>query len=289
MLKPFLGINITEDKSNEAFNGQEFVAAKVSSIQADMLEKAVDRVEAQENQSKLPRPLRIIRGASMMIGLVCVCGILRGLGGDDGVTLAQAYENAGWVFWIAGVCLAVWGLLTLWAKYRERTVVDSDETKRVISTAERLTKNSYAELGVPETAANIDILMFQYVEKKGKIVPHSFGPAAFIACDCKAFTQNGFLCLADADQRYDFPLSEMRCIVTVKKNVAIPAWNKNIPTNKPPYKEYKLRIDDYGCIHFKPYYILELEHNGETWGIYFPSYELPTIERLTGHHPEQND
>ena len=27
---------------------------------------------------------------------------------------------------------------------------------------------------------------------------------------------------------------------------------------------------------------LELEHEGETWGIYFPCYELPVFEELTG-------
>jgi hypothetical protein len=31
----------------------------------------------------------------------------------------------------------------------------------------------------------------------------------------------------------------------------------------------------------KPYHILELEKDGETYGIYFPAYELAAIESLT--------
>lgn len=285
-MKPFLGINITKNKNQEDFNGTEFITRKVSSLQAEQLEKAVEHVSAQEEKSSLAKPFRIAQFIFMMLGLVCVYGTVRALGGENDLTLAQAYQNAPAIFWIGGGSLVIWGLLAFWGRTRKQQVETSDESRRAISYAEQVVSNGYSELGVPSTAANMDVLMFRYVEKMGKIVPRSFGPVAYIACDCKVFTENGNLCITDANQRYEFPLSEIRSIETVKKDIAIPTWNKDIPTNKPPYKQYKLRIDSYGFIHCKPYYILHLEHNGEDWGIYFPSYELPTIETLTGHHPE---
>ena len=37
----------------------------------------------------------------------------------------------------------------------------------------------------------------------------------------------------------------------------------------------------------KAYHILELEHGGENYGIYFPCWELPVFERLTGLNAEE--
>lgn len=285
-MKPFLGIDITKDKNNAELNGQEFVTKKVSAIHADMRDQAVEDIEKQEDSAKLPKVFRTLNMCCMFVGLVSLSGIIRALGGEKNITIAQAYQNAPAIFWICGICLAAWGILTVWGRKKQNSVAESSETKQAASRADYFINTSYTELGVPEHAENFDVLLFRYAEKKGQIVPRSLGPVTFIACDSKIFTENGNLCLADADQRYEFPMSGLRRIVTVKKDAAVPAWNKEIPTNKAPYKQYKLRIDSYGFIHFKPYYILELEHNGETWGIYFPSYELPTIEKLTGHHPE---
>ena len=94
--------------------------------------------------------------------------------------------------------------------------------------------------------------------------------------------ENDRLCLTDLESRFEFPLAELRRIRTVRKKISIPTWNKETAPDEDIYKPYKLSVDGYECIHFKPYHILELEHEGETWGIYFPCYELPVFEELTG-------
>ena len=53
-------------------------------------------------------------------------------------------------------------------------------------------------------------------------------------------------------------------------------------------KELPRLSNQYGY-SVKPYYILELERDGEEYGIYFPSYELPTFESLTLLHAENPD
>ena len=285
-MKPFLGIDITKNKNNETLNGQEFVAARVSAIRSDLLSRAVDDVEKQAEKTKTPRIIRVIRMISFFGMLVMTYGIISALGGEEKVTLPQAYQNAPAVFWIAAGCFALWLLISLVERNMEKKAAENVEADKALSKAEQIVKDSYQELGVPESAVNFDLLVFRYVEKKGKIVPQGIGSATFMAANCKIFTENGFLCFADAEQRFHLPMSAIRRIETVKKDAGIPTWNKDVPVNKPPYKQFKLRIDNYGVIHFKPYYILELELDGETWGVYFPSYELPIIESLTGHHPE---
>ena len=78
-------------------------------------------------------------------------------------------------------------------------------------------------------------------------------------------------------------MSASLCAIrTIWKSIAVPTWNKETELGKGCYKEYKLTVDKYQCVHMKKYYILEFEQNGETWGIYFPQYELPVVETLTG-------
>lgn len=282
-MKPFLGINITHDKHNEVMNGEEFITRKVSAAQERMWDHAVETMQNQEEVSKLPKPLRAIRWVCMFLGLGLLMGILRA---TENITIAEGYTNAPVLFWICGISLALWAVLAVWGKQKEKETLQSEEVRRAENSLEQITKNCYAELGVPADAPYFDLLVFRYVEKDGQIVPRSLGPVTFMACNSRIFVDDGKLCLSDTNQRNEFPLDQLRRIVTVRKDAAIPSWNKDIPLNQPPYKQYKLRTDSYGFIHFKPYYILELDHNGETWGIYFPSYELPTVEALTGLHPE---
>ena len=74
----------------------------------------------------------------------------------------------------------------------------------------------------------------------------------------------------------------MKNIQIVKKHIRVAGWNKETPPNKGIYKQYKLTVDQYGCVHSKTYGILELERNGQSYGLYIPCYELPRIEKLTG-------
>lgn len=284
-MKPFLGIDITKNKNNDHLNGQEFITAQVSEQQAQMRDEAIGKMQTQEDKTKLPQPLRVARWICMFATLIFLSSILQNFHNHSGMTLAKAYAAAPAVFWICGISLIGWVGLTIWGRSKVQDVNQSEETKQIITRMDQILSGSYAELGVPATAPSIDMLLFRYVEKNGQIIPRSFGPVSFIACDSKIFTENGNLCLADTNQRYEFPLEAVRGIETVQKKAAIPTWNKNVPANKPPYQQYKLRVDNYGFIHFKSYHILKLELGGETWGIYFPCYELPTIESLTGHHP----
>ena len=43
------------------------------------------------------------------------------------------------------------------------------------------------------------------------------------------------------------------------------------------------------CIFFKPYYILEIILEDESYGIYFPAYEIEAFKALTGMHVIESD
>ena len=287
-MKPFLGIDITENKKNETFNGEEFILAVPEQANTAALERAGDAADDLLKQIKLPLPLRIVQWIGGAGGALLTIGLLRALADTDGVTFAEAYANAGWLFWVAGGCLAAWLILTLAGYKKQNTVLQSENTDRILSGMETLSANILAELGVPADAAEVDVLVFTYKMKNGEPVARERGmnPTPYAQLNMRAFVKDAQLCLATLDGLYAFPMSELRAIRTVNKHISTLSWNKDDDPDKGIYKPYKMTVDQYGCVHFKPYHILEIEHMGTLWGIYFPCYELPTMEKLTGLHAE---
>ena len=277
-MKPFLGINLTTDKTNETINGREFLiqtpSAALSNTFTASLEKANETIE----RAKLPLLLRIVQYICGFVGGLFAVAILKA-----DVSFAEGYHNAPWITWTGAICLVIWLVLKLASTHKEKTLQTADENTQTFSHLDKVAAAVYAELSVPSDAKEVDVLLFYYKVKDGNIkvcekgmqVAHYFNPVF------RVFSDAEYLYLANLEGKYAFPLSSITGIRTVKKRVIIARWNKEERYNKSIYKQYKLTTDNYGGIHCKSYHILELNLNGETWGIFFPSYELPAFEEIT--------
>lgn len=283
--KPFISIDITNNKNNEQFNGTELVVKTVSTSSQQMLENAQENTIDLIETAKFPLPLRIIKticGATSLIIISALIEVL--LTEEDAMSFAEAYQNAPWLFWLTGVCAIIWAILFFFSKKKEKETLGTEEADNTKRTLDSIIQSVYCELDVPSDAKTVDILGFTYKIKNGVPVAKEVGlnSTAFINVEFKAFIEDANLILADLENKYAFPLSELKSIKTVKKHIAIPDWNKDTAPNKGKYKQYKLTTDRYGCVHMKSYYILEFVHNNEDWGIYFPNYEISVFESLTG-------
>lgn len=283
-MKPFLCIDITNDRKSTYLNGEEFITCSTSTMQTDSLAEAMQKASSLEKIAYIPAPLRILRISCKIIGIIGSISLVRALIGSDSVSLETAYQNAPWLFWLIGVTLAIWLILSAFGQMKKDRMSDSEEDVRISREIERISAAIYSELCVPDDARNVDILSFCYKQKKKGFSVKARGLALteYINFDYKLYLRNDCLCLTNLEHTYSFPLSELRAIRTVKKQIAIPRWNKEISFKDGNYLLYKITSDQYNRIFFKPYHILELEHNGELWGIYFPCYERPAFERLTG-------
>lgn len=278
-MKPFLGINCTRDKHNEQVNGSEFLAQAVSPALAQEREKILNDTDTVEEKAKLPLGWRIVQFVTGAAAALIAIGILQALGE---VSLSQGYQNAPALFWILGICLPIWGILKFLAHRKEKSTLAEGGTQQTLSQADGIVRAIYTELGVPEDAVNVDVLMFRYKEKDGQI---KFTEATMQMSTCfnpmfKLYADDENFYLTNVDGRYAFPLSSIRNLQKIDKRISIPSWNKDVPYNKGVYKPYKLTVNNIGIIFCKPYYILELEFKGESWGIYFPSYEPPAFEAI---------
>ena len=285
-MKPFLGIDLTTDKKNEQFNGTEFLVMQPSSAMAQSFEQSSKKAEETIERSKLPLPLRITQLICGGLGAISAVGIIRGLGT---VSLNQAYKNAPWVFWLGGVCLSIWGILKIINTLKEKAVLGTEESSHTLTNLEKTCAAVYSEMSVPTDAKEVDILSFLYKEKNSqlKICEKGMQLAPYLNPVFKIFSDANYLYIANLEGKYAFPLSSLVSIHTVKKRIRIAGWNKEIGFKQGVYKQYKLERNNIGNIFCKNYYILEVYHNGVSYGIYVPCYELPIFEELTGLKAEK--
>jgi len=289
-VKPFLGIDLTTDKKNEQTNGAAFLIAEPSPALTRALERSVESAGGTLEQTRLSLPLRFVQWLCGVVGALAAIVIIGGSIGRDGIPLAEGYQKDPWLFWTAGACLLVWLILKILSRQKEKTVLERDENTHVFSNLDGVIDAIFTDLLIPSDAKDVDLLSFYYktkgselkvCEKAMQITPYS-NPLF------KLFADSENLYIADLEGKYAFPLSSLRSIRTVKKTIRIPDWNKDEAYNKGVYKQYKLSTDNYNCIHCKTYHILEIDHNGELWGIYFPCYELPVFEAVTGLTAQQS-
>ena len=282
-MKPFLGINITTNRKNEQLNGNEFLILKPSEILSQAFTRTARQKDTIIKNSKLSLPLRIIKFISLFFAFIAISGLLRAR-----VSLAEGYHNAPWIFWLLPICVILFILLTIYEKVKSHQVLDMDANKYTLATHNRVMKDIFSELAVPDNAKDVDVLSCYYTERNGKIKPIEKGLQVYQFSNLifKVYRDNNNLYLANCDGKYAFPLSSLSAIHTVKKLTIIKEWHKTEPYNKGIYEPYRLNIDRFGCLNCNRYYILEIVHHTETYGIYIPCYELPIFEELTGLYAE---
>lgn len=217
-MKPFLGIDITTNRKNERLNGNEFLILKPSEILSQTLAKTTEQKDVIIQKSKMPLLLRIIKSICLFLAFICVSALLRAR-----VSLAEAYHNAPWIFWLLPICVILFVLLTICEKVKSHQVLDTDENQHALATHDRVMKDILAELAVPDNAKNVDVLSCYYTERNGKIKAiekglqvHQFSNLIF-----KAYRDNENLYLTNCNGKYAFPLSSLSSIRTVKKHTVI--------------------------------------------------------------------
>ena len=280
-MKPFWGIDVTENKKNDKNNGEELLFARVSDNSSAELGEKMDSATEIMEKAKLPLPLRILRVAMGFIALMFGCGILSA---TLEIGIAKAYSNAPILFWIFFISLIIWVIVLLSARKKEREVLEAENAEELVEDINENFEKMFEELNVPTDAPKVDLLLFRYKVKNGEIKPDLLPlmPTAYINVEARIFSRDGSFFIGDVETLYSVPLSSLKCIRKINKRISVPNWNKDEEYNKGEFKQYKMTMNNSGCIFFKPYYILEFEHGGELWGIYFPPYELGAYATVTG-------
>ena len=280
-MRPFFGIDVTENKNNETVNAETFLAAKPSAAMSQALDQAMTKAAEAEKQSRLALPLRIASGICGVAGGICALSLLRSV---RKVTLTEAYHNAPWIFWVAGIGVGIWLVLKLLADHKKKTVLGNEDSTQCFDALKRVEEGIYREMNVPANAREVDVL-WSYYKTKGDtvaVVEKNLTTTGYHNPVFKLFWDEKNLYLANLDGKYAIPFSAIQGIRKVDKHIRVSGWNKNVPSGSDAYKPYKLSSDQYGCIHMKWYVVLDLVRDNQSWEVWFPNYELPVIEHAAG-------
>lgn len=277
-MKPFLGIDLTTDKKNEKFDGLEFLVMEPSEALTKSFEDSQGNAEETVKKANIPVLIRVFQYVSLFVVIVLGKSIAK-----NTLPFSEAYQNAPWLYWGFGLsfllCIGLWYL----GKKRAENVLSTDESVQTFSRLEGVAASIYAELGVPAYAKNVDVLSFFYKNDNGeiKLKEKPMQMFKYINFEYKIFSDSENFYLVNCDGKFSFPLRDIVSVKKIKKHITFSSWNKEEKYNKGIYKEYKITEDKYGTMHGKGYVLIEVKHNGESFGIYLPDYELPVIEEIT--------
>ena len=278
-MKPLFGIDITTNKKNEIPNIEHFLCQQTSQEATDVLERTVlgDNEVAKKASPLWLNVASVAAGIGLLIA-VRVAGILRS---NSGMPFEEYIrENPLPMVIMVAIAVAAYGLV-FYRKRLQKKVSDSEEYASSQMHLQTALDNIYMELGVPSYTESVDVFCDFYKEKDGEYKTSSKTPYQFTNLPNRLFVEDGCLYVADPHAKYCLPNYKPCSIELVNKRPTFPLWNKDTPFNQGEYKQYKVSYykGTYSC---KCYYKLHLEGNGEKWCIYFPNYELPFFEKLTG-------
>ncbi len=283
-MKPFYGIDNTINADNEKENGDEFLIQKPDEKLYKEYDNAVNGILAKLSQRfRLPFVLKVFQYLFCFTGFIFL-SVLAEIGISSEVK-GQAF-NTIVMQMICVIVLCASGFLFLHfaVKKLKKKEEDKDETDLQSRRVQSLLRQILNNLEVPADALEIDVLSFNYEQKNGEIkidkcgmsVP-LFNPMSFHIYN----DEENFYLVCDSG-KYAFKLSSIKNLHRIEHKNALFFWNKNIPCNEGEYKKYKMREDEFGNIRCKAYYILEVEKDGEEWGIYFPEYETEIMKNVAG-------
>lgn len=277
MIKPLFGTDVTENKDNEQVNGDELIVAKTSEAYTDALDNASEKAYdiSVKSTSLLSHYKVIIALVAVAMMLSVAISVMRMLEEDIPVLhIALIALVAACV-----MCFALSAFLLFVLRRKQKKAESSDEAVANNAEIQRLTGTIFAQLGVPAYAEEVDILCFSYKIKNDKTV---CADEEYCNLSYRAFADRQNLYLADTEGKYAVPLSSVTDLVTVKRRIQCMFWNKDEKYSEGRFKPYKIRETKLVSYSMKAYGVLHFSHGGETWGIYFPEYELTIFERLTG-------
>ncbi len=280
-MKPIFCTDITVNKNNTEVNGKEFITASVPEEKRAQMDAKADELQRAINGAKMPGWMVMLRSIAGFAALIMAMNLMQ-------VAMEKGFSAIFGSDHITGtiICLgavAIWFYLNRESKLRMQKLENDPELKKKNAELEVEIAMLMHEMGVPADAKDMDILVFNYKMKDGVAVPTSpmMLPSILMNFECKAFIKDDTLCLADSDSVYSFSMQDL-ILRKVANKITVYSWNKEDAPTDAKYATYGISINKMGMASMPYHYILEINREGETYGLYIPGYEAETLRELLG-------
>lgn len=261
--------------AGEEIQAQSFVGRRVSAE----LEKQLAENRATGNN----RYGRKIRGAIIFVFVFFIvflipAGICLELG-TNMESFSEFYERYHILFFVAVGLFVLEVSLAVGSFYYVRKIISSPDCLALAQKQERILENCKAELGVPDSAQEMEVLTYALKYKNGEKKRKGSGNS-YENRPVQIFKEDDKLCFFDDTYVLSLPISSIREVVFVQKGTSIESWKKDTLYNKGEYKQYKIRFNN--GISIKGYYSVRFSGHNEEFEILIPLYDVKTFFALTG-------
>lgn len=277
----FFSVNV--DKIDDADFEPDCVAFRTRVVPAEQrvsLEQTAEDLESITRKGSLPTSLEIIKDICLWACMVIMVGLMRREG-----SLIQTCKDDPGFFFAAVLFFAVWLSLKIYARVRRRRIEAQYPAEYADDALRGVVAASLEVLGIPENAPEVDVLSEGYALKKGKRVRKMAAMCPYANLPMRVFTEDGRLCIANMEERWDIPLSSFTRAVLVKKRPNLPVWNKPEPYTDEKYKPYKITTNNFGQF-FARYYSIDIDDERGNYYLLVPEYDGRAIFDLIGIRPE---
>lgn len=279
-MKPFLGIDVTYNSENEIRNSDELMVKRTPTELLTKLDNATNRMSKVVKKAELPGFWQFVHFITGLLGFIFGIGVFGSLIFGN---FMKGFKNAPWLYYTFLACAVIWVILTLIGSQKKKKVYSTAESHKAKDDALLSFDEILSYLGVPANAEEIDIIFCRYKMENGVPKVYEFPTQNnFINLSFKIYKDSENLYLANPQGKFAFPLNSMRTIRTVGEAATIPNWYKEKPDFNEEYKPYGFFKNRFGVPCIPNYHILELVTQGDLLWIYFPNYEIKTMENLTG-------
>lgn len=280
-----IGKHYSEDEMENDFT--ELSAVEIPEEKIDTIDKMREKLENAKQGAKTPKWLKYMYSVAcpaLMLIFIAVM-LLR----DKSVPFEQFLsENP--IFTVFGLLLGALALVTIRIfKAKQRADYDDSMINDKVRSAQKELARAYEAAGIPSRAVAVDLLTFDYSEENGKTVIDTTDDedTPYSADEIRIYEKDGRFCLFYIPFVCSFDTSELKAIKKVDEKIKVNIFVFSEESErKVKLKQRNIVIDDEYLADIDGYFYLLVEQGGEEYAVYFPSYELEAIEKLTGMKAE---
>ena len=287
-MKNFFSINKTRDKNASDFDGNPYVAARVSDEVKSKLKNAFSVLEEEVAPAEPTEEEKALKQKGNRCWLICLLSLVLAVAlfliGEE----AGLYASMPFLHLLDGGLLVTSIVFNVKARKigRKQSALGNQKLTLDFSEASKRLEAAAAEaareLGVPANAISVDVLPFHYrmdgsrrqaLGKKGR----------FDNVSVSLFVKGNDLCLATAHELYRVPLDHIRDYVTYDEDFEIDMWLKPEEHDAPRYKEFGIRKAGFLSRKVHGYYGIVI---GEReYELLIPCYDFPEVKALIKPEP----
>lgn len=262
--------------------GTEFLVKKAPKSAINRIDKIYDEENEYKNKNvSLPFVLNIIE-TILLFPAGMSASLIVGLFIEKSISFSQFIED--WTFWFY-IGIISWLLLSIIFSVRiirERNYKKSERYALYMDRLDRLYESLYMEMDVPAGTPDTSIIYFSYRIKNGKIKPEMCGKydQLYKIWELKVYSDEKKLYLASDEEVYAIDMSGIKRIRKNESSARV-FIEKSQKETIAKFKKHNVKQSVLEGYKIETY-ILEFEYKGELWVIYFPHYELPVFEQITG-------